>query len=81
MFILLHLEKRSKLHYYRENKIPNSVKVEASTVQIIFKVHVILHLYEGIVRQIGLLIFFYRNLTLAYNLYKNNLIKHVRYHI
>lgn len=40
---------RSKLHYYRENKIPNSVKVEASTVQIIFKVHVILHLYEGIV--------------------------------
>lgn len=50
---------RSKLHYYRENKIPNSVKVEASTVQIIFKVHVILQLYEGIVqnekRQIGYL--------------------------
>lgn len=50
---------RSKLHYYRENKIPNSVKVEASTVQIIFKVHVILHFYEGIVqnekRQIGYL--------------------------
>lgn len=41
-------------------------------------------LFQNEKRQIGYLFtdfFFYRNLTLAYNLYKNNLIKHVRYHI